>query len=70
MLEALGAVQAVSDGGRDQRISEQKETSETAGQIRNGRPPVPSYTGQRPGLSVPSPPTMMRITALLAFFSS
>lgn len=52
MLKALGAVQAVSDGGRDQRISEQEGTSETAGQIRNGRSPVLGHNGQSPGLSL------------------
>lgn len=70
MLKALGAVQAVSNRGRDQRVSEQKGTTEAAGQIRNGRSPVPSYTGQSPGLSAPSPSTMVRITVLLAFFLS
>lgn len=32
VLKALGAVQTVSDGGRDQRISEQEGTSE----MKNG----------------------------------
>lgn len=50
MLKALGTVQAVSDGGRDQRISEQEGTSETVSQIRNGRSPVLGHTGQSPGL--------------------
>ena len=70
MLKALGAVQAVSDRGRDQRISEQKGISETAGQTRNRRSPVPRYMGQSPWLSVPNPSTVMRIMVILTFFLS
>lgn len=62
VLKALGAVQTVSDGGRDQRISEQEGTSE----MINGKPSVPGYTGHSPGLPVPSSHTVIGATMCLA----
>lgn len=54
MLKALGAVQTVSDRGRDQRISEQEGVS---GMI-NGILSVPGYMGHGSGLPVSSSHTM------------
>ena len=62
MLKALGAVQTVSDGGRDQRISEQVGTSE----MTNGMTSVPGYMGHNPGLL--GSHTMTRGTVYLPFF--
>lgn len=63
VLKALGAVQTVSDGGRDQRVSKQERISE----MINGKSSAPSYTGHSPELSVPSSHTMMGHGALGPF---
>lgn len=56
VLKALGAVQAASDRGRDQEISKQEGTSETAGPIRNGGHLSPGTQGTAQGSLFPLHP--------------
>lgn len=67
MLKALGAVQAVSEKGKGQRMAEQAWISETARQIRNGRPPALVTRGRAQGSLLYSI-HHDQITVLLAFF--